>query len=206
MPDSQLPDAERGVQPLLRKIPFLQVLILVAAIPLFHHWTIRLPDRVEVGARTSEIVYTPVSLASEGFAPLRLAGAWKIASEDPRWEHQRWLLVEEFNLRTPLAGLHELPAVLDKVAAAVQRSKAKDDDRGRQIIEDYAQVHCPADEDPVVRECREETHRLQAEVDELLTVLEGLRETRDGRPGLRLVAAGSASDLLACAIRPAAGE
>ena len=73
------------MQPLLRKIPLLQLLILAAAIPLFHYWTIRLPDRAEVGARASEIVYTPVSLASEGFAPLRLAGAWKLVSEDPRW-------------------------------------------------------------------------------------------------------------------------
>ena len=73
------------MQPLLRKTSLLQLLILAAAIPLFHNWAIRLPDRAEVGARTSEIVYTPVSLASEGFAPLRLAGAWKIASEDPRW-------------------------------------------------------------------------------------------------------------------------
>ena len=104
MPDSPLPDAERGMQPLLRKTSLLQLLILAAAIPLFHNWAIRLPDRAEVGARTSEIVYTPVSLASEGFAPLRLAGAWKIASEDPRWGGISALAVDRSELLAPKIG------------------------------------------------------------------------------------------------------
>ena len=100
MPDSPLPDAERGVQPLLRKTTLLQLLILAAAIPLFHYWAIRLPDREEVGARTSKIVYTPVSLAPEGFAPLRLVGAWKMASEDPRWGGISALAVDGAELLT----------------------------------------------------------------------------------------------------------
>jgi hypothetical protein len=82
MPDSQLPDAEREMQPLLRKIQLLQLFILAAAIPSFHYWEIRLADREELGERSARVEFVKVDLDPGGFGELRLAGAWKLTGED----------------------------------------------------------------------------------------------------------------------------
>ena len=44
----------------------------------------RLPDRKELGPRTGPIEFTPIALPAQA-GPLRVAGAWKLASEDPRF-------------------------------------------------------------------------------------------------------------------------
>ena len=67
-----------------RKSEFLQLLILCTIVVLFGRWVARLPDRVELGPRLTRLEFTPVDLKADGFAPLRLAGAWKVASKDPR--------------------------------------------------------------------------------------------------------------------------
>jgi hypothetical protein len=50
----------------------------------------------------------------------------------------------------------------------VERSKSKDDERGVRIIDDYAAVHVPADQDPFVRQTWEEVRREQEEIAQLL--------------------------------------
>jgi hypothetical protein len=65
-------------------------------------------------------------------------------------------------------GLAELPRVLEMMAREVEESKARDDRRGARIIEDYALVHTPAERDECVRQCWDQTRRLQAEVETLL--------------------------------------
>jgi hypothetical protein len=89
------------------------------------------------------------------------------------WEHQRRLLVGELGVTDVVAGLRELPAVFDRVAADVERAKAKDDTRGREIIDDYETVHVPAAQDKFVRQTWDEARRLKAEVAELLDRLGG---------------------------------
>lgn len=94
MPDSVLRDAERGMQPLLRKITLLQLLIIAVAIPLFHDWAIRLPDREELGARAARVTSEPVELDPARFRPLHVAGAWRLTGDDPRFGGFSALAVE----------------------------------------------------------------------------------------------------------------
>ncbi len=94
------------------------------------------------------------------------------SGSQPRWEHARRILVEELGVTDAVAALRSLPEMLEQIATTVERSKAKDDDRGVRIIDDYAEVHINASADPVVRQTWEETRRLQAELAELVTWLE----------------------------------
>lgn len=43
-----------------------------------------LPDRAELGPQTVELRFEPAGLEARDLAPLRLAGAWTVASDDPR--------------------------------------------------------------------------------------------------------------------------
>ena len=49
-----------------------------------HAFLLTLPDRVELGPRATQIQFEPVQLDSDGFAPMRLLGAWKLESADRR--------------------------------------------------------------------------------------------------------------------------
>src|SRR5262249_39976391 len=89
-----------------------------------------------------------------------------------RWEHARQILRDELGLRDVASGLRVLPRLLEQVARDVEGSKARDDERGARIIDDYAEAHTPAADDPVVRQTWEETRRLQGEVESLLARLE----------------------------------
>src|SRR5207253_822745 len=84
-------------------------------------------------------------------------------SPEPRWEHARRLLREDFGIANVVAALRQLPAVLDRLTHDVTRSKARDGERGRRIIDDYDAVHTPTDRDPFVQETRSENSRLRAE-------------------------------------------
>lgn len=87
------------------------------------------------------------------------------------WEHQRRILFDEFGMRDPISALRELPQMLKMVAADVERSKAKDDERGRRIIDDYSDVHTPAAKDKFVKQTWDDTRRLQGEIEELIAAL-----------------------------------
>ena len=92
-------------------------------------------------------------------------------SDQPLWEHQRRILYEDLGATDVIDALQQLPDFLEEVAGDVERSKAKDDERGQRIIDDYAQVHVPAAEHPVVRQIWHETARLQRQVQELIAKL-----------------------------------
>ena len=77
-------NAERGVQPKFRNRQLAGGLALLAAIALFDAWLARFPNRQELGWRAARIEFEAVPLAAAGFAPLRLAGAWRLTSADPR--------------------------------------------------------------------------------------------------------------------------
>ena len=108
-------------------------------------------------------------------------------TSDVRWEHQRLLLCEDLNLSDVVAGLRELPEMLESAGLGVEQSKQKDDRRGEQIIDDYAQTHSPAYRDPIVRESWAEVRRLQAQT---RTVLAGLEQRPYARNGHLLAVAG----------------
>ena len=94
------------------------------------------------------------------------------SSCQPRWEHQRQILCDEPSMGDVTSMLRELGRMLHVVARDVERSKTKDDLRGRQIIADYTEVRTPAEEDPLVQQTWNETLRLQ---ERLLDVLRRLR-------------------------------
>jgi hypothetical protein len=68
-------------------------------------------------------------------------------------------------------GLARLPGLLDAFGAAVERSKARDEQRGPRVIEDYADAHAPTRDDPVVRQTWDEVRRAQGQVAQVLTAL-----------------------------------
>ncbi len=112
-------------------------------------------------------------------------GAWRsyartflleTSSDEPRWEHQRKLLKEEMHCRDLTEALGQLPGMLETVAQAVELAKAKNDERGSRIIDDYANTHVGVGQDVLVQETWNETRRMQEEVSSLLGRLK-LQET-----------------------------
>lgn len=102
-----------------------------------------------------------------------LHGLLVTPSEDLPWEQQRRILVEDFEMTDVRSGLMRLAEMTEKVAHDIERSKSKDDQRGSQIIDDYADAHLPADQDPFVLQTWKETHRLQSELKQMLNQLQG---------------------------------
>jgi hypothetical protein len=84
------------------------------------------------------------------------------------WEYQSRILVQEFGVEDIGAGLTLLASVARQVAEDCERTREKDDTRGVRIIDDYAEVHPPADRDRIVRQAREEADRLREEAEEYL--------------------------------------
>jgi hypothetical protein len=98
-------------------------------------------------------------------------------SEDFAWELQRRTLVEECELTEFRSCLIKMSEMAEKLARDIERSKAKDDQRGSEIIDDYADAHVPADQDAFVVQTWQETRRLQSELNELITRLSGQLES-----------------------------
>ena len=84
MPDSPLNEPEHGLQHPFRKSRFFNGLMLAAAV-LAAYLPIRdLPDRHELPARDVTLTFRSVQLSTAD-SPLRLAGAWIMSADDPRF-------------------------------------------------------------------------------------------------------------------------
>jgi len=92
-------------------------------------------------------------------------------SEDPRWEHERKVLLAEFPGKDVKELLQLLVQYQERIAKDVQTSKEKDDNRGARIIPDYVHAHAPATSDSFVKETWEVTKKLAAEVEALVKQL-----------------------------------
>jgi hypothetical protein len=121
-------------------------------------------------------------------------------SQDPAWEGQRLVLVEECGAKDVLASLADLPRMAERLARDVEESKARDDRRGSRVIQDYADVHTPAGRDECVLRTWEETRALQAEVEGLLRRLYrhacGMHAPEDDPQSLPTLPAGAVSACL----------
>ena len=107
-----------------------------------------------------------------------VSGLLTTPSADRQWEHARHILCEELGLHDVVEALHELRPMLNQIAWDVEEAKARDDQRGTRIIDDYAEAHVKAAEDPSVRQAWEEARNLKRELDTLLERLEDGKQAR----------------------------
>jgi hypothetical protein len=115
-----------------------------------------------------------VERALHNETPEALAGLLLRRSDEEPWEQQRRILLQDFGITNVADGLRQLPDLLERWSEDVVRSKLRDDERGRRIIDDYDEVHTPANLDPFVQQTRDETTRLAAEAVRLLARIETL--------------------------------
>jgi hypothetical protein len=108
---------------------------------------------------------------TQGAANGSLSHLLTMRAKQPEWEHARQILCNEFEITDVIVGLRQLIPMLEQFGLQVERSKAKDDERGPRIFEDYAAVHIEAANDPIVRQTWEDMQRLQVEVEQLLATL-----------------------------------
>jgi hypothetical protein len=88
MPDSPSPQTEQGVQPLFRKsrvFSYLELLCVFFAVVLFDQWVNSVEVRSDGPVRQAAVHYKPLHLDPGTFSPLRLAGAWEVQVDDPRF-------------------------------------------------------------------------------------------------------------------------
>lgn len=87
------------------------------------------------------------------------------------WEFYRSVLGEERKGASVRALLNELVEMQEVFVRRAESSKAKDDARGAQIIEGYAEAHTSASMDKVVTALREDLEVLRRDVEEFLSSL-----------------------------------
>ena len=90
--------AERIVQPLFRKLRLFSLLLLAALILAFACWLGSLPNRIAAPPRDGRVNFQRIELDPAGFAPLRLAGAWRLTANDPRFGGVSALAVDQAGL------------------------------------------------------------------------------------------------------------
>ena len=89
-------------------------------------------------------------------------------SNDTTWEHQREMLLTQHPRCSIVVLMERLAQHARAIAADVERSKAKDDLLGAKIIDDYAEVHAPANQDRIVRATWDELAELEQDIDTIL--------------------------------------
>jgi hypothetical protein len=113
-------------------------------------------------------LYALLGLKEQAMGEREPAALLAAPGQEPRWEHQRSILVGEFGIRDVAVGLGELAGLLETVGRSVEAARARDDRRGVRIIEDYGDAHPPAAEDAVVRNTWAEARQQQSEIVDLL--------------------------------------
>ncbi len=108
-----------------------------------------------------------VKLLDEG-AKDKIKDIYDTQTNDARWEHERSILLAEFDEKDFKAHLKLLAEMQEEIAKDVEESKAKDDKRGKRVIPDYAEAHKPAAEEDFVKETWEVTKQVQTEILDIL--------------------------------------
>ncbi len=81
------------------------------------------------------------------------------------WEHQKEILEREQLTENSLKeNLLKLLEMEEQIAENTQKSKEKDDRRGKRIIDDYPESHIPAKDDPFVIQTWEEYKKLKERI------------------------------------------
>ena len=84
MADSTSTQPEQKAQSKFRIREAAALLLLLVSIGLFDRLLTLVPNREELGFRTAAIQFDPVALDPAAFGPFKLAGAWRVSSDDPR--------------------------------------------------------------------------------------------------------------------------
>lgn len=84
MQQSRRRQAERRLQHSFIKSSLFNGLIVALLIIGAHRWFAELPDRVPRADAVAAVRFDAVALDAPGFAPLTVAGAWRVTSADPR--------------------------------------------------------------------------------------------------------------------------
>ena len=91
------------------------------------------------------------------------------SSDKQYWSHQCDVLRSEMKGDVTLKeALVKLQEIEEAVVVAVERSKARDDERGRVIIDDYDDTHVVAQDDGLVKRVKSQFKGLEARVLEAL--------------------------------------
>jgi hypothetical protein len=103
-----------------------------------------------------------------------IASVYKSETGDPDWEYRRALLSCEGHAERSIAGnLERLGDIHERIAHDTQRSKERDDIRGRRIIPDYTEANTQAPEDGFVKETWEKAKSAKARLEKLIAGLGG---------------------------------
>lgn len=109
----------------------------------------------------------------EGGTRDRIVSVYTDATDDPDWEYRRRILNSEgCGGRTVTENLERLTAIHERIARDTQRSKERDDIRGRKIVPDYADANTQAPDDGFVRETWERSRKTVADLKALASGLE----------------------------------
>ena len=98
MPVGSPIEAERSLQPPFRKAAFFSHLLLAGLIGWFALWLDSQPDQWLLPPRAAALHFEPVRFDSAGFAPLKLAGAWRLTAADPRFGGVSALAIDKAGL------------------------------------------------------------------------------------------------------------
>ena len=85
MPDWRFRKAEQGLQLLFRKSSIFSYLTLALVFLAIHCWLRSMPNRADLADAQAAVGYVPLQLDPADFAPLRLAGAWRVEVADSRF-------------------------------------------------------------------------------------------------------------------------
>lgn len=103
-----------------------------------------------------------------------VASVYDDATDDPEWEYRRSLLRAEGHASRSVAdNLRRLVEIHEGLARDTQRSKERDDVRGRAIIPDYARANTQAPDDGFVKETWARAERARTELGALVAKLSG---------------------------------
>ena len=111
---------ERRVQPQFRIGKHLAAAALAAIIVLVGSALSRIPDRLELGRRVATLYFEPVGFDSTEWGPFRLAGAWHVTGDDPRFGGVSALAIDG----SDLVAVSDMGAVVRFPKAFADRARA----------------------------------------------------------------------------------
>jgi hypothetical protein len=85
VPDSQLNQAERLVQPRFSFSKLAGPVLIAILVLLLHASWDALPNRFPMAARTVALLAEPIAIDLAAARPMRIAGAWHLTAPDPRF-------------------------------------------------------------------------------------------------------------------------